>query len=111
GAKKKQNSLQAHFFSTLISPLVSLFLRLEIGGSSYFKSDQLAAELNSNPHALAKALWKLHSYSLTTPLEAPIATSHLWMVSPLARKDWTSKFRIQPSIDRRIKNLVGYYPI
>ncbi|MCB0408281.1 MAG: M48 family metalloprotease, partial [Bdellovibrionales bacterium] len=49
GAKKKQNSLQAHFFSTLISPLVSLFLRLEIGGSSYFKSDQLAAELNSNP--------------------------------------------------------------
>lgn len=111
GAKKSDQSLQAHFFSRLFSPLIGLLLRLEVGRHSYFRADELATELNTNPGALAKALWKLHSYSLTEPFRPPIATAHLWIVSPLNRNSWAWTFQVQPAIDKRIKNIVGYFPV
>ena len=111
GAKSSDHSLQAHLFSSLLSPIIGFLLRLEVGRHSYFRADQLATELSTNPGALAKALWKLHSYSLTEPFHPPIATAHLWIVSPLNRNNWAQKFQVQPAIDKRIKNIVGYFPV
>ncbi len=111
GAKASDQSLQAHFFSSLLSPFIGFLLRLEVGRHSYFRADQLATELSTHPGALAKALWKLHSYSLTKPFHPPIATAHLWIVSPLNRNNWAQKFQVQPAVDQRIKNIVGYFPV
>jgi heat shock protein HtpX len=111
GASSKRGSLQSHFFSTLISPLMSLVLRIEVGQANYYQIDKAASEISNNPNALARTLWKLHSFSLTAPVQVPVATAHLWMVSPIHKSDWAEKFRVQPPIDKRIRKLVGYYPI
>lgn len=111
GAKDSDQSVQAHFFSSIFAPFIGFLLRIEVGRHSYFRADHMASELCTNPGALAKALWKLHSYSLTEPFHPPIATAHLWIVSPLNRNNWAQKFQVQPSVDKRIRNIVGYFPV
>lgn len=108
---KKSGAPPLRIVSSFLSPIVFVILRIEIGKSDYLESDKLAAQWITDPNALAQALWKLHSLSQTTPLEVPMATSHLWVVSPLHRHDWTQKLQTQPNVESRIRNLVGYFPI
>lgn len=111
GSKSKQNPITKNFFSALFSPLVGLVLKLEVGQANYYQIDRAAAEISHNPNVLAKTLWKLHSFSLTAPAPVPLATAHLWVVSPIYRNDWAQQIRVQPPIDKRIRKLLGYYPI
>jgi len=111
GAKKGNKTLQSHLFSFLLAPLASFFLKVEVGGGSYLQADKLAASWLKDPKPLATAFWKLHSYSLTHPLEVPLAMAHFWIINPISSPGWASKFRIQPGIKARIQNLMGYYPI
>ncbi|NQZ01987.1 MAG: M48 family metalloprotease [Bdellovibrionales bacterium] len=111
GAKSSNKTLQSHLFSFLISPVASFFLHLEIGSSSYLKTDKLAASWLDDPKPLASALWKLHSYSLTLPMDVPLAMAHFWVINPITSAGWRKQFLIQPGMKTRIKNLMGYYPI
>lgn len=111
GANKNRHSTQSHLFSVLCSPLAGFLLRLNVGQTNYLASDKMAAELCDDPQGLAKVLWKLSSYSLTRPLSIPASTAHLWMVNPLTNHGWARYFHVQPKVELRIRNLVGYYPI
>lgn len=111
GSKSNQSAFTKHFFSALVAPLVGLVLKLEVGQSNYYQIDRAAADISHNPNVLAKALWKLHSFSLTAPTHVPLATAHLWVVSPIHKNDWAKQIRVQPPIDKRIRKLLGYYPI
>ncbi len=111
GAKKEKYSAQSHFFTYCISPFCYLILKFTVNEQSYFKSDELAAKLISDPRNLANALWKLESYANTRPFAAPASYAHLFVVNPLTSKGWTRYFQAQPSIKRRIKKIIGYYPI
>ena len=111
GAKKGNKTIQSHLFSFLLAPLASFFLKIEIGGSSYLQADKLAASWLKDPKPLATAFWKLHSYSLTHPIEVPLAMAHFWVINPISSPNWAAQFRIQPAVKTRIQNLMGYYPI
>jgi heat shock protein HtpX len=111
GAKRSNKTLQSHLFSFLVSPLASFFLHLEIGRSSYLKTDKLAASWLDDPRPLASAIWKLHSYRLTRPMHVPLAMAHFWVINPITTNGWRKQFLIQPGLKTRIKNLMGYYPI
>lgn len=109
GAKK--GGLQSQLFTYAFSPLAALVLRLCVNPRHYFAIDTLAAQWVSQPKTLANVLWKLQSYSSTVPFSAPAFTAHFFMVNPLTANGWTRYFRVQPSVERRIKKLVGYFPL
>lgn len=111
GKRQKQDSRQNHAFSYLLAPFGALLLHLAIGRNSYYRTDQLAAELSQEPKVLAEALWKLQSYASTLPFQSSTSLAHFFIVSPLTRRGWARHFLIQPSIDQRIRKLIGHYPI
>lgn len=111
GAKADSRSRQNHLFSWLIAPLATIIVRATIGSRRYFATDSLAASLLEDSKFLAQALWKLDSYSCTKPLNIPPSTAPLFVVNPLTEHGWTRYFHTHPSVEKRIKNIIGYYPI
>jgi heat shock protein HtpX len=98
-------------FTLLSFPLVTLFLRLVIRRSSALVCDQKAAEVFGGPAVLAQALTKLDSYSKTLPTDVNLAEAALFLADPLASYSWASWASVQPSIEDRVRNLVGRYPL
>lgn len=111
GPKSDQRSRQNHLFSWFMAPFATLIVKVAIGSGRYITNDSLAATWIKDPKALAQALWKLESYAATKPLEIPPSTAPLFIVNPLTGHGWTRYFHVHPSVERRIKNLIGYYPI
>jgi heat shock protein HtpX len=109
--KKNPNYALSHIFTRLVSPFVGLLLRLCIRPQFYVTADSLAAHWLGDGKVLAEVLYKLQSYSATRPFAAPLSTSHMFVVNPLPLKGWTRHYQAQPSIEKRISSLIGYYPI
>lgn len=111
GPKKDPDSRQNHLFSLLVAPLATLVVQVALGSHRYLANDRLAASWLDDPKVLARALWKLESYASTMRLEIPASTAPLFIVNPLTGHGWTRYFRVHPSVEKRIRNLIGYYPI
>jgi heat shock protein HtpX len=109
--KKNPNYLVSQFFTRLAAPFIGTLVRLSIRPSFYSEADRIAVEILGESEHLATALWKLHSYSATIPYNAPIAISHMFVVNPLTTTRWTRYFHAQPRLDKRIRALVGHFPI
>lgn len=109
--KKNPNYALSHIFTRIVAPLAGFLLRFSIRPHFYLAADDFAAHLIDDPPMLAHALWKLQSYSSTVPLQAPLSTAHMFVVNPLPNRGWTRHFHAQPPVEKRIKSLVGYYPI
>ena len=109
--KKNPDYPLSQIFTRTAAPLIGLLLRISIRPSFYFEADRQASELVGDAKVVAAALWKLHSYSSTEPFTAPLSISHMFVVNPLTRQSWTRYFHAQPSVERRIRSLVGHYPI
>ncbi|MCM2281491.1 MAG: M48 family metalloprotease [Bdellovibrionaceae bacterium] len=95
----------------LTQPLIALLARVAIGRKQFLKSDQVAAQLIGNPERLARVLWKLHSYQTTRPFEVSPSDTPLFVVSPLTTSFWYKYLQLQPTLERRIRLLVGHYPL
>jgi heat shock protein HtpX len=95
----------------IFAPVILLLVNLTLSRKSRFAADHLAADWIQSPETLARALWKLDSYSATIPLEVPLSDSHLFIVNPLTTHSWCRYFLRQPSVEQRIKKLLGYYPL
>lgn len=93
------------------TPFMWTLQKLLIPKNLYFKADAQASKLIDQPQALASALWKLDSYSRTSPLPSVYVWSHMCSVSPLTERKPFRWLRTQPSMKSRIKNLLGYFPI
>lgn len=98
-------------FEALLSPIAALFIRLVISDKDFYANDDLAASLIPNKQALATAIWKMHSYSQTEPTKIIACTSHLFIVNPEGLKDSNWFFVTHPSLESRVKRLVGSYPL
>ena len=109
--KKSSQSVASQAFTRLASPLMGFLLRLSIRPSFYKDADSLATQFLSDPKTVSQVLWKLDSYSKTQPLQVPLSTAHIFMVSPLTQVRWSRWYAAQPPTPDRIKRLVGYYPI
>lgn len=87
------------------------FLRMTlIGARDFYRLDGETARALDNGEDLAQALWKLDSYAQTRPWPEPWIFAHMCMVSPLKVKAF-SLVRVHPTLQTRIKNLVGRYPL
>lgn len=111
GIKNVKHNDSSFFFTLLMAPVVASTLHLIIGEQLYFNSDQQSAELTGKAESLAQALWKLNSYRKTRPFDAPVFAAHSFTVTPLQDYGWYKWVQIQPTVKRRIKRLIGYYPL
>lgn len=104
-----------HFLSRvlflLFIPFAWLAVHIHSKPGHIYHADQLASQWISNPMSLAKALWKLESYTQTLAPALPYALSHLFIVNPLSGKPLAQYISIHPPISHRIKKLVGTFPI
>lgn len=111
----RKNGVHFRPFSSLFYPFAWVLIRLTISPQALLLNDTVAAQLIGDARRLAETLWKLESYATTRPFPTLPLSHHLFVVSPLSntgpnvnRKNW---FTIQPLVEQRIRNLVGYYPI
>lgn len=98
-------------FESILSPMAGLFIRFAVSDKDYFANDDLAASLLPHKQALAMAIWKMQSYSQTEPIKIIPCTSHLFIVNPegLKESNWFSANH--PSLESRIRRLVGTFPL
>ena len=90
-----------------ISPFSWLMRLLLLSSSDYRKLDKRTAEAIGHPEDLARAIWKMESYARTQPWRESWVFAHMCMVSPLGGRP----FGVQPPLKRRIKDLLGRYPL
>lgn len=98
-------------FTLLFSPLFALMARAAISKQDYLDADALAASWLPHPQQLAVALWKLDSFQNTRPYAVAPSDLPLFMVNPLTSHNWYRYFQVQPSAERRIRLLIGHYPV
>lgn len=95
----------------LLGWIAALPLRMILGRSNYYATDQMAARLMGQPQPLAHALWKMHSYAGADSLDIPASNSLLFVVNPMPYKHFEKHFNMHPPVEKRIERLVGYFPI
>jgi heat shock protein HtpX len=66
------------------------------------------AEITHTPLALASALQKLEDYSKARPMQVNPAVSHLFIVNPLGKVDFSALFSTHPPVQSRIEKLEEY---
>lgn len=109
--KKNPKAFASQIFTRLFAPFIGAVLRLSIHSSFYSAADIQAAQLISDPRILARVLWKLESFSETLPYSPPASTAHMFIVTPLTTTQWSKWLITQPKVEKRIRRLIGYYPI
>ena len=100
-----------HFFSCLLCGLSWFPLRWFYRRKHYLQQDKEAAKLLGKEDPLAEFLWKMSYFYQCEPLPFPPWQSHLFMVNPLTEKGSSRYFKVHPSVEKRIENLVGHYPL
>lgn len=108
--KKNPDYVFSQLFTRMAAPFIGLLLKVSVRPSAYILADELASELVNDPQSVAQVLWKLESFSATEPFAVPISTAHMFIVPPLKRS-WMQSFRAHPPLEKRIRTLLGYYPL
>lgn len=104
--KKKQK-----IFLNLFSPLGWLIIKLVVGQKVFFENDLMASELIQDRTRIGQLLWRLEGLAQTKPLNVPPCTSHLFIVNPEGFEQRNIFLKSHPPIDKRLKKLLGYYPV
>ena len=95
----------------LMSPAAWLLHFFLLSTTDYRKLDKRTATLIESSEDLARALWKMESYARTQPWRDSWVFAHMCMVSPLDAGSLPSLLQVQPPVKRRIKDLLGRYPL
>lgn len=98
-------------FSSLLSPIGWLIIKIVVRQKSFFENDLMASQLIDDRHRLGKVLWRLEGLAQTKPLAVPACTSHLFIVNPEGFERKNFFLKSHPTIERRLKKLMGYYPV
>ncbi len=98
-------------FLTILSPVISLLIRISHSLQDQYVIDQHAAQLIGSREKLGRLLWKLEGWSLTRPMEILPATSHLFIVNPSRIRQKNALLQFHPATRDRLEKLVGSYPV
>ncbi len=105
----KKNQRIAYLYpSYVFSKWVSFVF---LGKNSYLKSDHLAKQWVSDPKALATGLLHLEAYFATQPLSLEPDLLMGFPVNPLTKIPISSYLQLHPTLAKRVKAIVGYFPI
>ncbi len=89
-----------------IAPMAAMLIQMAVSRSREFLADETGAKISGRPLALADALEKLHLGVQAAPMkEASPATSHLFIVNPLAAGSMARLFSTHPPMAERIARL------
>ncbi len=98
-------------FLTLLSPLISIFIRISHSLQDQYVIDQHAAQLIGSREKLGRLIWKLEGWSLTRPMEILPAASHLFIVNPSRIRQKNNLLQFHPATQSRLEKLVGSFPV
>jgi heat shock protein HtpX len=94
----------------IVAPIAAMLVQLAISRSREYGADRSGAAISGNPRFLAGALRKLSMASRKIPMHANPATSHMFIVSPLAGGGLSKLFSTHPPVEERIARLEGMGP-
>lgn len=91
----------------ILAPIAAGLIQMAISRSREFEADRSAARLISDGEPLARALEKLHGYSLRVPSHVPESQASHYIVNPLAgrKKSFSNLFTTHPAAEERIRIL------
>jgi heat shock protein HtpX len=95
---------------SIIAPVAAMLIQMAISRSREYLADASGAGFAGSPKGLAGALEKLGAYSGRLPMEATLATAHMFIVNPLSGKSLMSLFSTHPPLSDRIARLRGFSP-
>jgi heat shock protein HtpX len=92
----------------IIAPIAAMLIQMAVSRSREYMADEGGAKLCGKPRALAGALTKLQRAATMAPMqEATPATSHMFIVNPLAASRLASLFSTHPSTEDRVARLMA----
>ncbi len=94
-------------FMAILAPLAAMLIQFAISRTREYLADATAADITGNPYGLAGALDKLGQATQRIPMQVNPATSHLFIVNPLAGQKITKLFSTHPPLEDRINRLLG----
>ncbi len=89
----------------IVAPIAAMLIQMAISRSREYLADEAGARIAGNPRSLASALRKLDAASQRIPLQANPATAHMFIVSPLRGRGFTSLFSTHPPMEKRVSRL------
>lgn len=97
---------------TLITrPIVLILQRLALPRSAFYEIDESCSQVLPHRIPLAHALWKMNHSAELFPLNTPPGASCFFIVSP-HRIEYLKRWGLaHPSVEKRIRRLVGTFPI
>lgn len=99
-----------NMFSSLalafIAPMAAMLIQMAVSRSREYLADASGARICGKPLALANALRKLQEGAQAVPMtEATPATSHMFIVNPLAGGSMRKLFSTHPPMEERVARL------
>jgi heat shock protein HtpX len=89
----------------IVGPIAAMLIQMAISRTREYSADAASAKYIGSPYPLINALKKLDTYSHRIPMEASPATSHLYIMKPLAGGGLMKMFSTHPSTEERIRRL------
>ncbi|MHC4428347.1 MAG: zinc metalloprotease HtpX [Planctomycetota bacterium] len=91
----------------IFAPIAAIVIQLAVSRSREYAADATGARVAGSPYGLARALEKLGRWNKRIPMSSSPATSHLFIVAPLAGGGLASLFSTHPPIEERVRRLLG----
>lgn len=89
----------------ILAPVAATIIQMAISRGREYEADATGARITGDPLGLASALSRLDSMARRLPVHAGEASSHLFIVSPLAGVSFSRLFSTHPPIEERIARL------
>ncbi len=93
--------------TSILAPLAAVIVQMAISRTREYLADSTGAIIAGEAKGLADALQKLGSYSSVSKMNANPTTAHMFIINPLSGKSLQTLFSTHPSVDKRIKKLLG----
>jgi heat shock protein HtpX len=89
----------------ILAPIAAMLVQMAISRSREYDADAASAKYIGSPYPLIGALQKLDNWSQRIPMEANMATQHLYIMKPLGGGGMFKLFSTHPSTEDRIARL------
>ena len=107
-----------HLLIAILAPIIALIIQMAISRTREYKADYTAAQITNEPKHLASALRKISYFCSSEKAktlranheERDAATSHMFIISPLAG-GVGKLFSSHPPVEERIKRLMALKPL
>jgi heat shock protein HtpX len=94
----------------ILAPMAAAVVQMAISRSREYEADREGAEISGDPGALASALEKIEAYARggyrNPDAERNPATSHMFIINPLAGKGGDNLFSTHPATHNRVQALM-----